>query len=140
MKSIKKFTGLFLSLLFLFTLSCEKLSDEDLLTDHIWRYKEITTNSTDPNILSIISLANALMTGATMDFKKDGTFTLSASNQTETGTWELLNDGKILYTTTSGGDDDEMTVVKLTKDELVLQGEEVSSTYGTYSVTMYWIK
>jgi len=33
-----------------------------------------------------------------------------------------------------------MTVVKLTKDDLILQGEEVDNTYGTYSVTMHWTK
>jgi hypothetical protein len=37
-------------------------------------------------------------------------------------------------------DDDEMTIIKLTKDELVITGEEVSNDYGTYSVTMYWEK
>ncbi|MGQ9620974.1 MAG: lipocalin family protein [Bacteroidales bacterium] len=124
----------------LFTVSCEKLSDEELLTNHIWKYKEMTTTSTDPNIISIVTFVNALMVNATMDFNEDGTYTLSAMGQTTTGTWELSEDGKTLITETSGGEEDVLTVVKLTKDNLTLQGQEVDNTYGAYSVTIYWIK
>jgi len=140
MKNILKVTGLLVSALLLFTTSCEKLSDEELLTDHIWRYKSMTTTSTDPNIIALVGFINTLMVNATMDFNEDGTYTLSAMNQTTTGTWELTNDGKTLFIKPSEGEVDEMTVVKLTKEELVLQGEEVDSTYGKYSVTMSWIK
>lgn len=140
MKNFIKIATLLIGFSLLFSTGCEKLNDEELLTDHIWKFKEITTNSTDQNVISIVAFVNALMTNSTMEFKKNGTFTLSMLNQSESGTWELSDDGKTLYTTDSNGDTDEMTVVKLTKDDLILQGEEVDNTYGTYSVTMHWTK
>lgn len=110
---------------------CEKMSDEELLTNHIWKWDRMTTTSTDENVLVMIAFANALMTGATFEFLENGTYNLTATNYTDSGTWELLDDDTVLM------DTDEMTIVKLTKDELVLEGIEVDDELGAYSVTMY---
>jgi len=115
---------------------CEKLSDEELLTNHVWKWDKMTTNSTNEDVKTIVAFSNALMTGGVFDFKPNGTYslTVSAFSYEDSGTWELL-DSKTLKM-----DDDEMNIIKLTKDELVLGGEEVDDEYGTYSVTMYLIK
>ena len=60
------------------------------------------------------------------------TFTLTALNDSEDGTWELTDDNDTLIL-----DGEEMTIVKLTKDELVLEGEEVDDEYGIYSATLH---
>ena len=131
---MKKLSKFFFPVLFL-TLAlsgCEKLSDEELLTDHIWRWDKITSTSTNTDIQNIVTVTNALMTGATIEFRIDGTFTLTALNDSEDGTWELTDDNDTLIL-----DGEEMTIVKLTKDELVLEGEEVDDEYGIYSATLH---
>jgi hypothetical protein len=131
---MKKLSKFFSSVLFL-TLAlsgCEKLSDEELLTDHIWRWDKITSTSTNTDIQNIVTVTNALMTGATIEFRIDGTFTLTALNDSEDGTWELTDDNDTLIL-----DGEEMTIVKLAKDELVLEGEEVDDEYGIYSATLH---
>ncbi len=131
---MKKLSKFFSPVLFL-TLAlsgCEKLSDEELLTDHIWRWDKITSTSTNTDIQNLVTVTNALMTGATIEFRIDGTFTLTALNDSEDGTWELTDDNDTLIL-----DGEEMTIVKLTKDELVLEGEEVDDEYGIYSATLH---
>ena len=138
MKKLYKITALCLFVLsILASAGCEKMnmSEEELLRDHIWKWVEMTTTSTNENVQSIIALYNILMTGATLQFHADGTYTISMLDETDDGDWELINNNEVLLM-----DDDEMAIIKLTKDELVLQGEEVSNDYGTYSVTMYWEK
>jgi hypothetical protein len=79
---MKKLSKFFSPVLFL-TLAlsgCEKLSDEELLTDHIWRWDKITSTSTNTDIQNLVTVTNALMTGATIEFRIDGTFTLTALN------------------------------------------------------------
>ncbi len=140
MKSVLKLSALFTALLLILPTGCEKLSDEELLTSHVWRFKELTTTSTDQNIIALVAFTNALMVNATMEFRKDGTYILSALNKTSEGTWDLSADGTVLTIEPAGENADTMTVVKLTKEDLILQGTESHESYGTYSVTMHWIK
>lgn len=138
MKKVYKITALSLFVLsVIFSSGCEKMnmSEEELLKDHIWNWVEMTTTSTNEDVQTIIALYNILMTGATLQFHSDGTYTISMFDESDEGDWELINNNEVLLM-----DSDEMTIIKLTKDELVLEGEEVSNDYGTYSVTMYWEK
>lgn len=122
-------------MLFSFT-GCEKLSDEDLLMEDVWLWNKMTTTSTDEDIKTWVAFADALMTGGRFSFRPDGTYTInvSAFNYEDSGTWELINSKTLKM------DDDELEIVKLTKDELVLRGEEVDDELGTFSTTMYLIK
>lgn len=138
MKKLSKISYLFMVLLFILAFSScekEKLTKKELLTSHIWRFDKITTTSTDEDILNLVVLVNALMTSATMEFREDGTYTLSVLNNTEDGTWELSGGDETLIM-----DGDEMTIIKLTEDELVLEGEEVDNDYGSYSAKLFWKK
>ncbi|MDX9930380.1 MAG: lipocalin family protein [Bacteroidales bacterium] len=121
----------------LFTVSgCEKMSDGDLLTSHVWKWDKMTTDSTNEDVISIVAFSNALMTGGVFTFRSDGTYnlTVSAFTYSEDGTWELVGDDILML------DDDEMQIVKLDKEQLVLQGDEVTDEYGTYSYKMYMKK
>jgi len=138
MKNLAKISCLFTVLLCLVgTSNCHKieLSKAELLTDHIWNWNKMTTNSSNENIQNIVLLANALMTGATMEFREDGTYTITILDNPEDGTWELIDNDETLMK-----DNDALTVIKLTKDELVFEGEEVDEEYGSYTVTLYWKK
>jgi hypothetical protein len=112
---------------------CQKLSDEELLTSQTWRWDKMTTNSTNESVKGIVALSNALMAGGVFEFRENGTYnlTVSAFSYSEYGTWELIGKDILMM------DDDEMTILKLNKEELVLDGEETDDEFGTYSITMY---
>jgi hypothetical protein len=133
MKKISKILYPFTLILLILTLpGCEKLSDEELLTSHTWKWDKMTTSSSDTDVQNFVAVFSALLTNATFEFRDDGTYKLTALNNSDEGTWEMSDDGN-----TFTMDTDVMTVVKLTKTEFVIEGEEVDDTYGTYSVTMY---
>jgi len=137
MKILKKISYILMVSLFLFiTSSCEKekLSKEELLTNHIWKWNKMITSSENENIQDIVTLVNALMTGATLEFNDDGTYSLTALNTSDDGIWELLNDETLLMET------DEMTIKKLTDTELIMEGEEETEQYGSYLYEMHWKK
>ena len=75
----------------------------------------MTTNSTNEFVQDIITLYNVFMTGATLEFHGDGTYTITMLEETEEGTWELIDNDEVLVM-----DDDEMIIINITKDELVL--------------------
>jgi hypothetical protein len=135
---MKKLTKLIYPLsflmLFLVFAGCNKLSDEEMVTDHPWTWKEMTTTSDNETLLSFIALTNALMTNATFEFSANGTYTLTALNNTESGTWQMIDDDTFMM------DTDEMTIVKLTKDDFIVRSDETDSEYGTYSVTIHLIR
>ncbi|MDT8402513.1 MAG: hypothetical protein RQ743_12530 [Bacteroidales bacterium] len=138
MKIIRNFTAyLVLLAAILASGGCDifKPSNDDLLTDHIWNFDRITTTSTNETVQGIVTFANAMMIGSTLQFHTDGTYTITMGDETDDGTWNLINDDEVLMM-----DTDEMIVIKLTKDELVLESEEVDNEYGTYTVTMCWEK
>lgn len=112
-----------------------KPNNDDLLTDHLWKFDKITTTSTDETIQSLVAFTGAMMTGATLEFHTDGTYTLSMAGEMEDGTWELIDDDEVLLM-----DTDELIIIKLTKDELVLESEVVNNEYGTYTVSLYFEK
>ena len=123
--------------LLLVTSSCEKdnLSQSELLVNHIWRFDKMTTTSSDENIQALVTFVSAMMTGATLEFKEDGSYIITVLNQDDDGIWELSDDEDTLFM-----DGDGMSITKLTKDELILDGEDVDDELGTYHVTMYWKK
>ncbi|MBS0012295.1 MAG: hypothetical protein KFF49_12855 [Bacteroidales bacterium] len=138
MKKNLKFTALFTLIFTIVALTaCDKLKKDeiDLLLDHVWNWNTLTTTSTNESVQDIVTLYNIFMTGATLEFHSDGTYTIKMLEEEDTGVWALINDNEVLNM-----DGDEMILIKLTKDELVLESEEVSNTYGTYNVTMYWKK
>lgn len=138
MKKIAKISCILMALsLLLVTSSCEKdnLSQSELLVNHIWRFDKMTTTSSDENIQALVTFVSAMMTGATLEFKEDGSYIITVLNQDDDGIWELSDDEDTLFM-----DGDGMSITKLTKDELILDGEDVDDELGTYHVTMYWKK
>lgn len=139
MKTLKKIPYLLLIALFLFASEgCKKDNDDlpvdELLMSHIWKWDKMTTTSTDEYIQNLVTLTNALMTGATLEFFDDNTFTITLQNTSDDGTWELIDNETVLM------DSDEMTISKITDSELIFEGEEETEEHGTYIYRMYWKK
>jgi len=118
----------------LLSTGCEKMSNEELLLDHIWNYDEMTTNSTNETVLAIVALSNALFTGATFEFKSDGSYRITTTSNTDTGTWEFLDDDTFLM------DTDQMQIISLTEDEFVVESEEVDTEYGNYYIRIRLVR
>jgi hypothetical protein len=137
MKKFNRISAFLVLLALLASSGCNlfKASYEDLLTDHIWNFDKITTNSTDETVQGIVALTGAFMTGATLQFYTNGTYTITIMGESENGTWNLINDDEVLLM-----DSDEMIIIELSKDELIMEGEEVDDESGTYTVIMYFEK
>jgi len=138
MKNVLRISSLLVLLLALLSQSsCKKddLSRAELLQQAVWNWDKASTNSTDQDVQTLVAFLDAVMTGATLEFYDDGSYAISSGTNSETGQWSLSdNEEKLIM------DTDEMDIVKLTETELVLEGEETSNEYGTYSVALYWVK
>lgn len=145
MKKLFKYTSPLLILLFLFTaFGCEKeddLSKEELLTFHVWRFSDMTANTDTQGVLDLITLAKALMTGGTINFDDDGTYSMTAMGQTETGTWELSADETTLTIDDDDGtvDPSETTITNLTLSKMEWE-DEGNYLDEIFTTTTVWIK
>ena len=117
MTKIFKGIALFAIALLLIT-ACES-DNQSLLTDGVWNFSNMTTDSDSQDIISLITLGKALMTDATLEFKADKTYIITAPllQEPETGTWSLIGDDTLVM---SNDDDPGGTanIEVLTKKEL----------------------
>ena len=143
MKKLFKYTSPVLLIFFLFAgLGCEKdanLSDEELLTSHIWRFSGMTANTDNADVLALIEFAEALMTGGTLNLHDDGTYTMTAMQQSEDGTWELSADGNTL-TLDKGTDDESATTLVSISISKMVWDDEGSYLDEVFITTTTWIK
>ncbi len=145
MKKLLKYTSPFLILLFLFAaLGCEKdeeFSKEELLTSHVWRFSKMTADTDTQDIIDLITVVEAFMTGGTLNFDDDGTYSMTAMQQTENGVWELSADEKTLIMDDDDGnvDPSETTLVSLTLTKMVWE-DEGDYLDEIFTTTTVWIK
>ena len=117
-----------------------------LLTAHVWKFDKITTTSTDAEIQLAVTLMSAFLTGSTMHFKSDGTYTMSMMNpftqqlETDSGTWELNAAGTVITIDKGTEDEGESTIVTLTSDVLEHTMEEEIDEGVTAAVNYRWVK
>lgn len=141
MKTKNFLSGLVISLFFLITLvSCEK-DPGTLLTDGIWTFETLTTDSEDENIQSLIALGKALLTDATLEFQGDETYMITSPllDEPNTGTWSLIGDDQLVM-----NPDDEPAstgnIETLTKKQLTYIETFTDQNMNPYSVTTTWIR
>lgn len=141
MKTKNFLSGLAISLFFLITLfSCEK-DPGTLLTDGIWTFETLTTDSEDENIQSLITMGKALLTDATLEFQGDETYMITSPllDEPNTGTWSLIGDDQLIM-----NPDDEPAstgnIETLTKKQLTYIETFTDQNMNPYSVTTTWIR
>ncbi len=143
MKKLFKYASPFLILLFLFAaLGCEKedeFSKEELLTAHTWRFSDMTADTDTQDILDLVTFVKTLMTGGTLSFDDDGTYSMTAMQQTDTGTWDLSSDEKTLIMDKGTVDESETTLVSLTLSKMKWE-DEGEYNGETFTTTTTWIK
>ena len=139
MRNIIKGFGIILFTLLTLT-ACETDS-ATLLTDGVWTFQSMTTDSEESSIISLVSLAQALLTEASMEFQEGGTYIMISpfvENPT-TGEWELIGEGQLII-----DPDDEASstsrIKTLSKEKLSYTEDFVDGQMNTYMVTTTWTR
>jgi hypothetical protein len=137
MRNIIKGTAIILFAVLTLT-GCET-DNATLLTDGVWTFQSMTTDSEESAIISLVSLGQALLTEATMEFQEGGTYILDSpfvENPT-TGDWQLIGDDQLLI----DPDNETSTTSKiktLTENKLSYTEDFVYGQMNTYTVTTTW--
>jgi len=139
MRNISK--GIAIILFAILTLTGCETDNQTLLTDGAWTFQNLTTNSENETVMSIVSLAKALLTDATMEFQEGGTYILSSplvENPT-TGEWQLIGDERLVL---DPGDETPSTsnIETLSKDKLSYTETLVDAQMNSYTITTTWVR
>lgn len=134
-------SGFILLIAFLFsTTSCTKDTDV-LLTDGMWTFENITTNSEDENVQSLTTFAKALLTDATLTFTEDGSYVINSplTDNPLTGSWSLTDDDTLVM----NPDDQNVstsTIDVLTNTQLEYTESFTDDDNNTYQTTTTWVR
>jgi hypothetical protein len=134
-------TGIAISMfLLIVAIGCEK-DQQALLTDGIWHFKNMTTDSEDETTQNIVFLAKALMTDATMEFQEGGDYMINSPlmNEPTTGSWTLIGDDQLILTPEDGVAS-TANIDVLSKSELIYIETFIDLSQNTYSVTTSWTR
>ncbi len=141
MKAKNLLSGVAMSLIFVFTLSSCEMDQNTLLTDGVWTFENLTTDSEDETIQSFIALAKALLTDATLEFQAGGDYLITSPllDEPTTGTWSLVGDDQLIMNpegeVVSTGNIETLTKSRLSYIETLTDQE-----MNTYSVTTTWVR
>jgi len=136
---MKSKLGIFLLSVFAFLLifsSCNKETGEDFLVSKSWSFDKLETDATDSMILFFIEFFELAYTGSSLSFSDDGTFSLSALDQSGSGTWTLSDDEETL-TMEDDSSSFVYTVMTLTESELSYYETETEGDLS-YKIEFYW--
>ena len=112
-----------------------------LLTDGVWSFENLTSDSDDSDIQSWVALAKALMTDATLEFQSGGTYLITSplAEEPTTGTWSLVGDDQLIL-----NPEDQVAstanIETLSKKELKYIETYFDQNQNTYSVTTTWTR
>jgi len=139
MRNIIKITAIILFAVLALT-GCQK-DNSTLLTAGVWTFQSMTTDSEESSVISLVSLGQALLTGATMEFQEGGTYILTSpfvENPT-TGDWELIGDDQLLIDPDNEASSTS-NIKTLTADKLSYSEDFVDGEMNAYKVTTTWVR
>ncbi len=134
-------TGIALSLIVMLTFTGCETDNKTLLTDGVWTFQNMTTDSEDETVVGLVTLAKALFTDATMEFQEAGTYILTSPlvQDPSTGDWQLIGDDQLIL-----DPDDEVlstsNIETLTKDKLSYMETFVDAQMNSYTITTTWVR
>jgi len=120
--------------------ACET-DNATLLTDGVWTFQDMTSDSEDSAVISLVSLAKALLTDASMEFQEGGTYILTSpllENPT-TGEWQLIGEDQLVLDPEDEGASTS-NIETLTKDKLSYSESFEDGQMNTYTVTTSWTR
>ena len=135
------FTGLITVLVGMMLLTACETDNATLLTDGVWTFQNLTTDSEDNSIISLVSLAKALLTDATLELQEGGTYILTSplvENPT-TGEWQLIGEDQLILDPEDEGASTS-NIETLTKDKLSYSETFVDGQMNSYTVTTTWTR
>ena len=135
----KILSGVTIAVLVLLT-ACEN-DNTTLLTDGLWAFEDMRTDSDISAIISLVSLGEALLTGATLEFQEDGTYILSSTlveNPTR-GEWDLIGNESLVMEP-EGESSSTSTIETLSKDRLSYSEDLTDNKGNSYTVYTTWTR
>lgn len=137
----KSITAVALLLGVMITFTACETDNTSLLSDGVWKFENMTTDSENETIRGFILLGKAVLTDGTLEFNSDKTYILNAplADEPQTGTWSLVGDDQLIM----NGDDGNIStsnIQTLTKKELKYLETFVDENMDSYSVTTTWVK
>ena len=137
----KCLTAILLSLfiLLMFT-ACEKESST-LLTMGIWSFEDMRTDSDVSAVISLVSLGEAMLTGATLEFQEDGSYILSSALAEDplSGQWRLVGEDRLILEP-DGEDASTSDIETLSRNKLSYSESFVDAQMNSYKVTTTWAR
>lgn len=119
--------------------SCEK-DRVTLLTDGVWSFQNITTNSDDDAIKTLVAGLKAVYTDGTIQFFSDGTYVKEFPLiDDETGTWELVGESQLVFNIDGLGISTS-SIEEISKKELVYIETLVDQNQNPFNTTTTWVK
>ena len=120
--------------------ACES-DNATLLTDGLWTFKDMSTDSNESAIISLVSLGEALLTGATLEFQEGGTYILNSAlvEDPTFGQWELIGDDQLVLEP-DGEAPSTSRIVILTKEKLSYSEGFLDAQQNSYAVTTTWAR
>ena len=103
MKNTTRFAKFALLAIFIIGLSACSKDNINLLTEGVWDFSNMTTNSTDGDIITAVATWKAVRTDATLRFSSDDSYVITSPLFNETGTWELVGSTQLIFSYTGGG-------------------------------------
>ena len=133
--------GIAFTLFVMLTLTaCEK-DNATLLTDGVWTFQNLTTDSEDEDLINLVALAKALLTDATMEFQEGGTYIMTSPlvEDPTTGEWQLVGEDQLIL----DPDDEAISTANietLSKDKLSYLETFTDAQMNTYTITTTWTR
>ena len=134
-------SGLIPVLIGMMLLTACETDNATLLTDGVWTFQDMTSDSEESAVISLVSLAKALLTDASMEFQEGGTYILTSllqENPTR-GEWQLIGEDQLVLDPEDEGASTS-NIETLTKDKLSYSESFVDGQMNTYTITTTWTR
>lgn len=128
------------ALILISMISCE-IDQNSLLTNGIWDFQNLTTDSEDETIKGFVALGKALLTDATLEFQPAGTYIIDSPLLDEpiNGSWTLVGDDQLIMTP-EGDIPETANIETLSKKKLSYIQTFTDTNLNTYSITTTWVR
>lgn len=132
-------SGIVMSLFIMFTLTGCETDNKTLLTDGVWTFQNMTTDSEDDNIVAFLALGKALLSDATLEFQEGGSYIITSPlvDDPSTGDWQLIGEDQLIMEA-EGELPSTSNIETLSKDKLSYMETFTDTQMNSYTVTTTW--
>jgi len=113
-----------------------------LLKDGIWTFEDMTTDSENEDIQSLVTFGKAFMTDATLELQEGGLYIISSplAEEPTTGEWELVGEDQLILDPDGAISSSVGNIDVLTKKMLKYIETFSDENSGTYTTTTTWVR